>query len=197
MKALKTPLFIGAAAIAVIGLTGAAVAEIKHSHVMQIRLPDGSLEQIRYTGDTPPVVRLQPGGAPIAYAWPEDVFGLDSPFAALERLSAQMDRDAAVLFQQAQDIPDPLIAWPGGLTQVDLGKLPPGMSGYSVVSTVSDGRVCTRTVQYGPSGSSGRLTAVTHVSGDCNDPAKTSPSGQAVSPADAARRTTPAPASTI
>ena len=180
MKALKKPFLVGAAAIAAIGLAGAAVAEIKHHHVMRVRLPDGTLEEIRYTGDTPPVVRLQLGLAPSAFAWPGDIAGADLPFAALERLSMQMDREAAALLQQAPTVPDPLVGDPEGLVQVDLGKMPPGMRGYSVVSTMSAGRACTRTVQYGPSGSSGRLTAVTHTSGDCGDGPKTSPTGQAL-----------------
>ena len=189
MKALKTPLLIGAAAVAAIGLAGAAMAEIKHNHVMQVRLPDGTLEEIQYAGDTPPVVRLQPGWAPIVDAWPVDVFGAaESRFAALKRLSAQMDREAAALFEQARSMPDPLIGGPGGLTQADLGTAPPGMSGYSVVSTVSGGRVCTRTVRYGPSAKSGRLTAVTQVSGDCDSPEKASPSSQAVSAPEATSR---------
>jgi len=181
MKASKSPFLIGAAAIAVIGLAGAAVAEIKHSHVMQVRLPDGTLEEIRYAGDTPPVVRLQPGWAPAAYAWPADAFGAGFPFAALERISAQMDREAAALLQQTRSLPGPLVEGPAGLTEVDLGKLPQGISGYSLVSTMSGGKVCTRTVQYGPSGSSGRLAAVSRTSGDCGDAAKASPSARAVS----------------
>src|ERR1700753_2191885 len=99
MKASKTPFLIGAAAI----------AQIKHSHVLQVRLPDGTLEEIRYAGDTPPVVRLQPGWAPAAYAWPADAFGADSPFLALERISAQMDREAAALLQQAHSLPGPVL----------------------------------------------------------------------------------------
>ena len=180
MKASKTPFLIGAAAIAAIGLAGAAVAEIKHSHVMQVRLPDGTLEEIRYAGDTPPVVRLQPGWAPAAYAGPAEAFGADSPFVALARISAQMDREAAALLQQAHSLPGPLVDRPAGLTEVDLGKLPQGISGYSVVSTMSGGKVCTRTVQYGPSGGSGRLAAVSRISGDCDEVAKPSPSAQPV-----------------
>ena len=179
-------MLVGAAAVAAIGLAGAAVAEIQHRHVMQVRLPDGTLEEIRYTGDTPPVVRLQPGWAPVAYAWPQDVLASEAPFAMLERLSAQMDREAAALLQQARSEPGPLIDGPlmdgsGGLTEVDIGKLPPGVSGYSVVSTVNGGKVCTRTVQYGRVGASGEPRAVTRVSGDCGDAAKASPPDPVVS----------------
>jgi hypothetical protein len=181
MKASKTPFLIGAAAIAAIGLAGAAMAQIKHSRVLQVRLPEGTLEEIRYAGDTPPVVRLQPGWAPTAYAWPADTFGPDSPFVALERISAQMDREAAALMRQARSLPGPLLDGSAGLTEVDLGKLPPGISGYSVVSTLSGGKVCTRTVRYGPSGGSGGLASVSRASGDCDDAAKASPSAQAVS----------------
>jgi len=178
MKALKTSLLVGAAAIAVIGLTGAALSRIEHGHVMRIRLPDGSLEQIRYVGDTPPVIRLAPGLAPIAEVWPDDLFVPYPAFAALERLSAQMDREAAALTLEAP-----------GPTLVDLGALPPGVSGYSVVSTLSGGKVCTRTVRYGPADGSDRPVAVTRVSGDCADPAPT-----AEPPAQAVRAPEPTPA---
>ena len=188
MKAVKTSLLIGAAAIAAIGLAGAAVAEIKHNHVMQVRLPDGTMEEIRYTGDTPPVVRLQTGWAPIAYAWPADVFSADLPFAALEQLSAQMDQEAAALLHQARSLPDPVAWGPGRVAQVDLGELPPGTSGYAMVSTMTGGQVCTRTVRYGPSRHSGRLTAITQVSGDCDGPPQAAPSTQAVSAPEPARQ---------
>lgn len=188
MKALKTPLLIGAAGIAAIGLASTALAQIKHNHVMHVRLPDGTLEEIRYAGDTAPVVRLQMGWAPAGYAWPQDEFGADLPFAALEQLSAQIDREAKALIQQARSMPDPLTDSAGELTQIDLGKSPLGMSGYSVVSTVSGGRVCTRTVRYGPAAKSGHLTAVTQVSGDCDRQEKASPSRQAVSAPEATDR---------
>jgi len=180
MKALKTPLLIGAAAVAAIGLAGAAMAQIKHSHVMQVRLPDGTLEQIRYVGDTPPVVQLQTDWTPIVVAWPQAAFEADAPFAMLERLTAQMDREAAALLQQARSLPGPLTGGPAGLTQVDIGKLPPGVSGYSVVSTMSGGKVCTRTMEYGRLDGAGQPKAVTRVSGDCDGAAKAAPPEQPV-----------------
>lgn len=171
MKALKKPILIGAAAVAVIGLAGAAAAGIKPSHVMEVRLPDGTLEQVRYTGDTAPVIRLQAGCAPIVVAWPQDALDADGPFA---RLSAQLDREAAALLQQVSNLPGPTIDGPAGLTQVDIGKLPPGVTGYSVVSTMSGGKVCTRAVEYGRPDASGRPKAVTRVSGDCGQAAESS-----------------------
>jgi hypothetical protein len=81
--------------------------------------------------------------------------------------------------------PSPLIGGPDGSTQVDLAKLPPGVSGYSVVSTMSGGRVCTRATQYGPVAGSGRPKVVTRISGDCNAAAR--PSSSTVAAASAAQ----------
>ncbi len=177
MKPMSKLALAGVAALAAIGLTGAAMAEIKHSHLLSIRLPDGSLEQIRYVGDTPPVVRLQPGRATVAGFWADEALGADPALAMLDRISALMDNEAAVLFQQAR-----LLDGPDGLTPIDLGKLPPGVTGYSVVSTTSGGHTCTRTTQYGPLDVAGRVKSVTRIAGDCEGAAKPSPStGQVVS----------------
>lgn len=168
MKLMPKVFLISAAVVAAVGLAAAAAAEIKHNHVLTIRLPNGSQEQILYVGDTPPEVRLQPGLTPFTPIPAADPFGPDSPFAALQRLDAQMDREAAALLQQARSLSDPLFDRAGGSMQVDWSKLPAGASGYSVVSTMSGGKVCTQTTQYGPAGSSGQMNAVTRVSGDCN-----------------------------
>ncbi len=167
MKALKRSVLVGAAAVAAIGLGGGAVAEILHRHVLTIRLPDGSVEQIRYVGDTPPVVQLQSGLAPVAALPTDSLFDADSPFAALERISAQMDREAAALLEERRGLSASPSLNPGGLAQIDLARLPPGTRGYSMVSTMTGDRVCTRTTQYGPLDDSGRSKAVTRISGDC------------------------------
>jgi hypothetical protein len=188
MKSMRKALLVTAAALAACGVAGAAAAAIQHSHVVTIRLPHGTQEQIPYLGDTPPEVRLQPAWAPFATAFPSaDALAFDAPFVALPRVSAEMDREAAALMQQARSLPIPLSDG-AGLTRIDLGKLPPGVTGYSVVSTVSGGKVCTRTTEYGRPDRSGRPRALTRVSGDCNasaapsSPAPTSVDSQAGAP---------------
>jgi hypothetical protein len=175
MPPIRKLALVSAGALAAVGLAGAALAAINHSHVLTLRLPDGSREQIFYIGDTPPTVRMQPGPASLAaFPAPMDPLRADAEFAALQRMSAQMDREAAALLQQQPLGPagpmfaGPMLGGPGSsLMTVDLGKLPPGVHGYSMVSTITGGKVCTRTTEYGAADGSGAPREVTRVSGDC------------------------------
>src|SRR5579863_8308821 len=95
MRTLRTALLAGVAASA-IGLSGAALAESPQTHVMTVRLPDGGVEEIRYTGDVPPQIVFAAGPASTdVFAPLPSFFGPGSPFAALDRISAEMDRQAA------------------------------------------------------------------------------------------------------
>lgn len=58
---------VAAAVVGAAGLTGVAAAAILNSHVMRIQLPDGATAQIRYFGDTPPEVRVEPAAVPLAW----------------------------------------------------------------------------------------------------------------------------------
>jgi hypothetical protein len=163
MKPLSKLAFAGAVVIAAAGVTAAAAGEIRNMHVLTVSLPDGSQEQIRYVGDTPPQVRLQPGLAAVA-----DPFGPASPFALMRQISAQMDREAAAMFQQAAVMPGPGFMRPDGLMQVDLGRLPPGVQGYEMVSTVTGSGVCTKTVRYTASDRGQPPKVLTSSSGACD-----------------------------
>ncbi len=152
--------------IAIAALAGVAVAEVENSHVLTIRLPDGTQEQIRYVGDHPPEVRLKP--AERAAFFPlTDWFGPDSPFAELDRISTEMDREAATMLQQVRGLPDPLFDDQGGVMRVDLDSLQPSVHGYRVVSTLSSGGVCTRMTQYRSDASAGQPKVLTRTSGNC------------------------------
>ena len=54
MQKLRTLALIGAAVLAAAGLAGASAGELARTHILTVRLPDGSIEQIRYLGDRPP-----------------------------------------------------------------------------------------------------------------------------------------------
>jgi hypothetical protein len=182
-------------AVVAIGLAGgAAAAVVNHTHVLTLRLADGTREQIFYVGDTPPQVRMQPvQGAFAAFPAAAGPFGYDPAFAELQRLSAQMDREAAAMLTAPMlggpVLGSPMLSGSGGLMTVDLGKLPPGVHGYSMVSTMSGGKVCTRATEYGAADGSGAPREVTRVSGDCG--ASAAPAPRAVAPTASAR--TPAP----
>jgi len=97
-----------------------------------------------------------------------------------------MDQQADALVREASaQTADPL-ATPG-LMQVDVRKLPPGAQGYSMVSTLSGNRVCTRSIQYRSLGDGRPPEVVTRTSGACADEKRPSPSAMPVSSADTSR----------
>ena len=99
MSLRKTYLAATALVVAA-GFTGLAVAQARNTHVLTMRLPDGSMEQIRYQGDQAPQIRLE--AEPTAFAVLAPTAFELAPFAELERISAAMDREAAGLLQQVE-----------------------------------------------------------------------------------------------
>ena len=167
MRSLPRNVLVGVAVFALAGVAGFAVAEIRNAHRLDVRLPDGSSAHIRYVGDTPPVVSIAP--APMAFSLRAPTFqplGPESPFAALERISEAMDREADAAFRDARAQPGPALGVPG-LTEIDAGNLPPGARGYSIISTLSGTSVCTQSVQYRSLGYGKAPQIATHTSGDC------------------------------
>ena len=162
MRVLPTSLLAGIAA-AVLGLSGAASAQTPPIHVMSVALPGGGVAEIRYAGDVPPRVVVSDvpfaGGAPIA-----SVFGPGSPFAMIERISAEMDRQAAAMFRQAEAMAAQ--ARSGPLTEAAMRTLPPGSQSYTYVSTLSGNGACTQSVEITRTGN-GPPRVVSHSSGDC------------------------------
>src|ERR1700745_1106378 len=61
MQNFRSASLAGIAAVALIGSTGAAVAQSADTHVMQVRLPDGGIGEIYYTGNVPPKGGLTSG----------------------------------------------------------------------------------------------------------------------------------------
>ena len=165
MPTLRTALLAGVAVIAA-GLSGAAMAQSPQTHVMTVRLPGGGLEQIRYTGNVPPQVVVGESPAAIDALVPmPSLFGRDSPFAALDRISAEMDRQAASMFRQADELAAQ--ARSGQLTEAAMRNLPPGSANYSFVSTMSGSGVCTQSVEITSRGNGAPPRVVSHSSGNC------------------------------
>lgn len=172
---LKTKLALAAcAALGLAGLAGAAAAAIQNSHVLTVRLPDGSTARILYFGDVPPQVRVEPAQGLAPAAWPGSAASvLDPDFPAMDGVMAEMDRQAEVMRAQAQQL---MRAAPNGdgFVRADFGQLPPGVTGYSYVSTVSSQGACTRTVEYRSTGD-GHPQVVSKTSGDCSGAAAKTP----------------------
>jgi hypothetical protein len=167
MPSPRKALLVGAAVTALAGVAGLAVAEIKNAHVLDVRLADGSLARIRYVGDTPPTVRIAaappelPGLTP-----PFGSLGPEWPFAALDQISQAIDRQTDAMLREANAGAGPF-AGPDP-TQLDAGKLPPGAQGFAMVSTLSGGGVCTRSLEYRAPGDGRPPQVVTRTSGACS-----------------------------
>ena len=101
MRTLKGVLLGGFAALAMASSTALAADKATSLHEMTIRLPGGAIEYIQYTGDVAPRVVVR--SDPFEETWPNAAIFWSTPsFAALDRLSAEMNRQMDVLFRQTQ-----------------------------------------------------------------------------------------------
>jgi hypothetical protein len=174
---LAHKLVLGGVALAALGFAGAVVAD--NIHTLRVALPGGGTETITYVGETPPKISFT-GAAevPASLAQMADPFAGDPVFAQMDRMAADMDARAAAMMRAANSLPA------GGLSQTSLAALPPGVSGYSVVSTWSNGRSCVRTTQYAPGDKGGPEKILTSASQGCDTaaPANRSPAPVATAP---------------
>jgi hypothetical protein len=174
MRTLRTAL-LGVAAIGLIGAVAFA-ADAPRTHVLIIPLPNGGVEQIRYSGDVAPAVTFRQG-SPAAAAWASP-FGPGSPFAMLDRIQAEMDRQMAAMLQHPMVMPQ---IGGGQLQHVTAGEPPAGaQQSYSMVSTFSGGPSCTQSVEVTSQGPGQPPRVVRQSSGDCGAGAKAAPAAPAV-----------------
>jgi hypothetical protein len=146
---METPMgILRAAALAgtaSLTLAGASAAREPSTHVLTIALPDGSVEQIRYTGNVPPNIYFARG--PQAFAPRPSFFAPFPSFAELDRIFAEINRQAAALFQEAESLASLPPAPPSGVSEAALSRLPPGSRSYSFVATFSGNGVCTQSLE--------------------------------------------------
>lgn len=172
MRTLQTALLAGIAAVA-IGSGGAAFAQSPQMHVMTVRLPGGGIEQIEYTGKVPPQVDVTSMPATVSPMPMPVLCGGEPPFAIMDRISAEMDREADTMFRQTAALAAAVRAGqfpvqvPGGLTEAAMGSVPPGSESFSYISTMSGSGVCTQSVQITASGNGGPPRVVSHSTGNC------------------------------
>jgi hypothetical protein len=165
---LRKAMLAGTAALAVAAFSGVAAAQSRDTHVLNVQLPGGGVARIVYTGDVPPRVTFSSGPtATDVLPTVPSMFGPSSPFAELERISAEMDRQAAIMLRRAAAMMAQPLPGPGQLTEAALRNLPPGTESYSVVSTMSGGNVCTRSVQITSTDEGAAPRVVSHSSGNC------------------------------
>ena len=161
MRSLKSALGAGVAAVAVIGLCGVAFAQSPQIRTMTITLPGGGVEQIQYTGAVAPHVTVSNAPVPIFAAMP--MFDAGSPFAAMDRISAMMDRQADRMLRE-------VAALQAGAVQPNLtavSALPAGSREYSFVSEMSGNKVCSRSMVSTSQGHGAAPHVVTRSSGNC------------------------------
>ncbi|HEX5183099.1 MAG TPA: hypothetical protein VFW19_08100 [Allosphingosinicella sp.] len=187
MRLTRKAVFIGLASLAMAG--AACAADAPRLHTLNIALPDGSVEQIRYSGDRPPVVVLRDAPAPQALAPLAWFDGFDpASFAMLDRIAADLDRSEAAMMRRIG------LARPGanGMPGLDLaadGALPPGTTRYSFVSTTTSDGTCSRSMEAISTGPNTPPKVVTHVSGKCPKAAAAPSAALSAAPAPAAIRT--------
>jgi hypothetical protein len=142
MQTTRIALLSGVAAMALVGLAGAAEAGSPETHVVTLRLPNGQVEQVRYVGDVPPTVVLAPD-ATASFAAPVD------PFAMFAQISAAMDRQEAAMLRTINALADP------------------SGSGFGMIPVLSGPGVCAHSVQISFMGNGQSPRVVSHTSGDC------------------------------
>jgi hypothetical protein len=159
MKILPTTLLAGVASIALAGTVAA--------QTLTVQLPDGTTEQINYSGDVAPQVSFTPAQAAPTAPAADWAFGPQSPFALMQQVAAQMDRDADAMMRQMQQTAAQPLAGPGQPIQIDMTRLPAGTQSYSFVSTLSLSGVCSRSTEIIAKGPGQKPQVITHSSGNC------------------------------
>lgn len=157
MRITRNLVIAGAAALTLAGATALARAASSDTHVMTVQLPNGAVEQIRYTGDVAPQVVVAPAESPFV------VSSVGDPFAMMQRISAMMNQEAAAMLQAV----NPMAAQPfGAPIQAGVGGVPFGGEGYGVISAGAGAGVCTRSVEITYTGH-GQPHVVSQTAGDC------------------------------
>ncbi len=163
MRHPRTLIVVGLSAIALVGAAGWAAAQSRaHTHVMTVRLPNGAVEQIRYTGDIAPRVAVSALGAPIVLATPTAApFDWAGPFALMDQITARMDGQSLGMLQQLG-----ALAMPGPQAAAEFG-VPAIGQGLSFASSLTGKGVCGHSVAITSTGDGKAPQVVSKSWGDC------------------------------
>jgi hypothetical protein len=167
---ISTSLIIAGAAV--IGLAGLAptIARELDRHTVTVQLPGGGTETIEYSGKVAPKIHFRSNpifgpvdASPVAFT----PMGFPS-FAALDQISAQMDRQMALMMHQAQM----MAAMPQNqpLFRATLNDVPQGAT-FSMVSESSSNGVCTHVTRITRGVGDAKPQMVSQTSGDCGQDA--------------------------
>jgi hypothetical protein len=159
MMRAKLPVILAGAAAAILAAAATpATAGSDDTHILTVRLPNGMVEQIQYNGDVAPRIVVSPVPAPVLAAVPvfDPAPEWATPFAALARISALLDRQEAAMLQQAAQGPGMAAAMPRGFT------------GFSMVTTITSDGSCQRSMQVTYLGGDAQPHTVSKSSGNCD-----------------------------
>jgi hypothetical protein len=162
MKLIHPAILAGAALVGLAAFAPSLAGNQLATHHLSIGLPGGGT--ISYTGNAVPKVSVNPG--PFEAAWfAPTVFGFGPSFAALDRLSFDMDRQMDAFVRQAEILERS--ASSPDLSNAALQTLPAGAS-YSVMSETVGNGACTRVVQITQRADGEKPEVVSRASGNCD-----------------------------
>jgi hypothetical protein len=165
MRFLSSLLLAGGAVVGLAVLAPTVARELDRHH-LTIPVPGGGVETIEYSGKIAPKVSFE--AIPVAgdFADRDAISWAFAPpsFAALDRISAEMDRQMNAMMHQAemlQRLPEG-----GALDHAVLNGLPPGAS-FSLVSQSFSNGACTQMTRITQSAGDAKPQVVSQSSGNC------------------------------
>lgn len=178
MRLTRTTVLAGGAALLVAGTAAVAADKL---HKMEVALPDGATAQIEYAGDVAPKVTVEPADPQARAAF--------DPFAELDRMAYEMQARHQAMMQQLAALQQAAAqggaAGPGQVAFA--GNLPAGAH-FSYVSSTTDARGCTQTVQYSSDGTGAEPRVTRASAGNCDSAAREAAPAPAAAPAPESRK---------
>lgn len=167
MRTLPLVLLTGICSLA---LAGVAAAQAVPKHEMTVALPGGIVEQIQYSGNAPPRISLVPPTPQAAefYRTPPMQFGPNPPFPTMQRISAEMNSEAALMMREVNALALQPVPSPAQFFSIDARRPPQGMQGFSFVATIAPGQACSESTEIIGAGPGQKPRVITHESGDCH-----------------------------
>ena len=185
------------ASLGTVALAGSAYAAERSFHTMKVAAPDGTMVQVRYTGDRQPDISFVPVQAtavpvmPVAIADP-----MFADFADMDRLFASLDAQMASMMRMASTMPAMPTTADGKPDLAALRSMPAGTVSYSYYSSSTGPNGCTRTVQMSSTGEGQQPRVIRTSAGDCTPGAAKSPAAALPIKAEAPKAKVPDPSLT-
>jgi hypothetical protein len=171
-------------------LAGSAFAAERSLHPTRVAAPDGTVVQVRYSGDSQPRMTLVP--VQVA-ATPEAA----DPFADMDRMMAAMDAQMAAMMRAASTMPVVPTNADGkpdlAALQTQAQSTPGGVVSYSYYSSSTGANGCTQTVQMSSTGNGAEPKIVRTSAGNCDSAKANTPTNTLPVKAEAPARKEPAP----